>query len=124
MFNYNTFNNLLSRAKENKDHELLIYIESCLSDFIRCKVFYELKPFEIALAKAKLNTNDYKKFEENQDIIETNIYNLCIKDIESINKKCKEYNIDFLYDEEIHERTNIFNFVSSIIDKLFELRNK
>ena len=122
MFNYNTFNNLLSRAKENKDHELLIYIESCLSDFIRCKVFYELKPFEIALAKAKLN--DYKKFEENQDIIETNIYNLCIKDIESINKKCKEYNIDFLYDEEIHERTNIFNFVSSIIDKLFELRNK
>lgn len=124
MFNYNTFNNLLSRAKDNKDHELLIYIESCLSDFIRCKVFYELKPFEIALAKAKLNTNDYKKFEENQDIIETNIYNLCIKDIESINKKCKEYNIDFLYDEEIHERTNIFNFVSSIIDKLFELRNK
>ena len=124
MFNYNTFNNLLSRAKENKDHELLIYIESCLSDFIRCKVFYELKPFEIALAKAKLNTNDYKKFEENQNIIETNIYNLCIKDIESINKKCKEYNIDFLYDEEIHERTNIFNFVSSIIDKLFELRNK
>ena len=124
MFNYNTFNNLLSRAKDNKDHELLIYIESCLSDFIRCKIFYELKPFEIALAKAKLNTNDYKKFEENQDIIETNIYNLCIKEIESINKKCKEYNIDFLYDEEIHERTNIFNFVSSIIDKLFELRNK
>lgn len=111
--------NLASKIKDNSDLEILEDVEKDFSHYVKSVSDME---HGIAVARFRLEGEEYRNYIQNLDKQRRAAHNAAIVSVRILNRFCKLYNTDLIFAGNIEDRVQVGNFCMKVVNELFENR--